>query len=211
MAPGALDVPPSCGPTGSRGTIVHSVHARKIPNRKRAASPFSLPNRKRAASPFSPAERAGDDYELWPQPQADLGARLQSFFRDHCDGRAGGGAVAIGTDSPTLPRDFVERAFDLLERHDCVLGPATDGGYCLAGLRDSRLPIFEGIAWSGPRVLEQTIARLERCGASLALLPPWYDVDAPADLAFLRGHIRAMLRAGQTVDCPHTLPLLGIE
>lgn len=162
---------------------------------------------------FAPAEAAAHfaaigrgEYEMWSQPAGDLGERLRAFFEQHV--RRGERGIAIGSDSPTLPREHVARAFEMLERHDCVLCPATDGGYCLIGLRDGGLPIFGGIEWSSPHVLEQTIARVKGCGASLALLPPWYDVDTAADLAFLRGHVRAMLYAGQTVDLPHTLPQL---
>ncbi|MEX0704146.1 MAG: TIGR04282 family arsenosugar biosynthesis glycosyltransferase [Planctomycetales bacterium] len=156
------------------------------------------------------AALAGSDYETWPQPEGDLGPRLRAFFAEHLRGGAGG-CVAIGSDSPTLPLAFVERAFELLDRHDCVLGPATDGGYCLLGLRDAGFPVFDDIEWSGPNVLEQTIARLDRPGATLALLPPWYDIDTPADLAFLRGHVRAMRHAGEAIDIPATLRRFDLE
>jgi rSAM/selenodomain-associated transferase 1 len=148
---------------------------------------------------------AGDRFALVPQGDGDLGQRMARFFervlaRD-------GPVVLLGTDSPTLPLAFVEQAFAALERADVVLGPATDGGYYLLGSR--RLPpIFDGIAWSGSRVLEDTVARLRERNWRLALLPPWYDVDTPDDWQVLRGHVAAMLRAGQDPDLPHTLPLL---
>ena len=111
------------------------------------------------------------------------------------------------TDSPTLPPAFVEQAFAELERADVVLGPATDGGYYLLGCR--RLPpIFDGIAWSGSRVLAETVARLSDPAWRLAVLPPWYDVDTPDDWQMLRGHLAALLRAGVDPDLPHTLELL---
>ena len=60
----------------------------------------------------------------------------------------------IGSDSPTLPRNYLDMAFDELtnyelNRADCVLGPATDGGYYLIGMRGRVWPVFSDISWSG--------------------------------------------------------------
>jgi uncharacterized protein len=139
---------------------------------------------------------------LVPQADGDLGVRLDTFI----DSELAAGAakvVVIGTDSPTLPRDHIDRAFGELDRADVVLGPAADGGYYLVGCR-RRLPIFDGIAWSSSRVLTDTIARLANPDWRLALLPPWYDVDGPEDWAMLRGHAAALRRAGIDPGIPHT-------
>lgn len=151
---------------------------------------------------------AGGTWDLEPQGPGDLGERLQRFFT-RCFTRVGDSAIALGTDSPTLPVEFVNRAFDLLPSHDVVLGPATDGGYYLVGLSRPRPEIFEGIAWSSADVLGQTIDRLG--DARLALLPVWYDVDTPEDWQMLRGHLRAWHRAGVRIDCPHTAERAGIS
>lgn len=42
--------------------------------------------------------------------------------------------VVLGGDSPLLPPAYVEEAFEALDRHNVVLGPADDGGYYLIGL-----------------------------------------------------------------------------
>jgi hypothetical protein len=138
---------------------------------------------------------AGTDFELWPQPETNLGERLARCFALHLR-QSDDRVVVIGSDSPTLPLEHVERAFELLGDADCVLGPATDGGYYLVGQRGRCRPIFDAIDWSTPRVLEQTVTRIADCGASLALLPPWYDVDTPDDLRLLAGHLRALQAAG---------------
>lgn len=137
----------------------------------------------------------GGDYVLWPQPEADLGLRMASFFADHLRGEEDR-VVLIGSDSPTLPREFVDRAFAMLEHTDCVIGPATDGGYYLIGQRETCWPIFDGVDWSTSRVLAQTVERVSKSGARLELLPPWYDVDTADDWQFLMKHLRAMRAAG---------------
>src|SRR5947209_5262014 len=81
------------------------------------------------------------------------------------------------------------------EHADLVLGPATDGGYYLIGCSRPIPGIFAGIAWGGPRVLSDTVARLpESC--RLALMPPWYDVDTLTDWLALRGQLAAERRMG---------------
>ena len=105
--------------------------------------------------------------------------------------------------------EYVERAFAELEHVDAVLGPATDGGYYLVGCGPARPPLFEGVAWGGASVLADTIKGLSDPQWRLSLLPPWYDVDAPADWAMLRGHLAALRRAGVDPDTPHTEALLG--
>jgi hypothetical protein len=106
---------------------------------------------------------------------------------------AGAAAVVlVGTDSPTLPLGFLRQAAAWLggERPcDAVLGPALDGGYYLIGARRELPSLFApGIAWSTDQVLPETLRRLcalGREGLAVRLLPPFYDVDTPDDLARL--------------------------
>ena len=148
-----------------------------------------------------------DDDILWPQPDLPLGGRLQEFFDDQLTPT--NPVVVIGSDSPTLPRGYIETAFHQLmdydeesEPNDAVLGPSMDGGYYLIGMRTPFPGLFEFIDWSTPKVLDQTIDRLVASGRSFELLPPWYDVDTLADLQFLRGHLKAMSWS----HTPHELP-----
>ncbi|MBX6315200.1 MAG: TIGR04282 family arsenosugar biosynthesis glycosyltransferase [Isosphaeraceae bacterium] len=146
-------------------------------------------------------ERVPAAYALQPQQPGDLGQRMGAF----CAGEFEDGAtrvVLIGSDSPTLDPTIVISAFLCLEGRDVVLGPSTDGGYYLVGCRPPVPPIFEGIDWSTPHVLGQTIDRLHGTGLSLAVLPPWYDIDSPNDWQMLAGHIKAMRRAGMDPGLP---------
>jgi uncharacterized protein len=153
------------------------------------------------------ADLARGRFDLVPQSGGDLGERMAAFFRTQLEGGAAS-AVLVGTDSPSLPLSFVDQAFRELERADLVLGPATDGGYYLIGCSVSVPPVFDGVAWGGPRVLLETTRRLP-AGARLAVLPPWYDVDTLADWFALRGHLAALRRAGLEpgLPCTERLPL----
>lgn len=158
-----------------------------------------------AATYFDQYSKLG--YELWPQPEGDLGQKIISFFK-YALKEEGSRAVLIGTDSPTLPQEFVAQAFEMLHKVDCVVGPATDGGYYLIGLRRPMPSLFDNIAWSGVNVLLQTVQRATSAGLSLNLLTPWYDVDDFSGLQVLAGHVRATTLTGQTHPCPMTASIL---
>lgn len=146
---------------------------------------------------------AEEQWSLWLQPDKPLGDRLARFFHDAF---AAGyrRVIALGADSPTLPTEHLATAFRELERADCVVGPATDGGYYLLGLSRPLPSVFEAVEFSTERVLGQTVERIIQAQATLSVLPPWYDVDGPADLKMLEGHLRALAAAGQGGVTPHT-------
>lgn len=128
-------------------------------------------------------ERAG--WSSRRQSGADLGDRLDRATRAAF---AGGAArvVAIGSDSPTLPGQRIEQAFEILGTdRDAVFGPTPDGGYYLIGLARPSSEVFAGIQWSTARVLAQSLERAEAAGLRVALLEPWFDVDTADDLARL--------------------------
>jgi rSAM/selenodomain-associated transferase 1 len=153
---------------------------------------------------------AGSEFELWPQPEGDLGIRMGQFFAKRLR-QPEDRVVIIGSDSPTLPRAYVARAFEMLKDADCVLGPATDGGYYLIGQRSFARPIFDGIEWSTSRVLDQTVVLLMKAAARLALLPPWYDVDTPDDWRMLIDHLRALQWAGELPSGSPLARLLAMD
>jgi rSAM/selenodomain-associated transferase 1 len=149
-------------------------------------------------------ELAARDWRLKEQSAGDLGQRMASLFSEafKCGTRR---CVLIGSDSPTLPEDYLTKAFELLERVPLVLGPARDGGYYLIGARGSVPPVFEGIEWGTDRVLQQTIRRLQSAGVSFALLPEWYDIDTAEDLERLRQELQeartsALIELRQKLD-----------
>jgi rSAM/selenodomain-associated transferase 1 len=151
--------------------------------------------------------RVPDAFALQAQAEGDLGRRMREFFAGEFEDGAER-VVLIGCDAPTLDPSVVISAFLCLDGRDVVLGPSTDGGYYLVGCRGAVPPIFEGINWSTPKVLAQTIDRLRDTGLSLAILPPWYDVDTPDNWRVLAGHVRALRRAGVEVGLPRTEELV---
>jgi rSAM/selenodomain-associated transferase 1 len=102
---------------------------------------------------------------------------------------AGGyeGACLVNADSPTLPTALLVDALTRLRAPGdrVVLGPATDGGYYLIGLKHPHRQLFQDIDWSTERVYRQTAERAAGIGLELVTLPAWYDVDDAASLRWL--------------------------
>lgn len=132
-------------------------------------------------------ERLAPGFVLRPQRGRDLGERMGSVLGDLL--RAGHpAAIAIGTDTPTLPGALIQRAVDLAasDQADLVLGPSEDGGYYLIGVRGDHAALFADVPWSTGAVLDVTLRRAEVANLRPALLPTWFDVDTPDDLSRLR-------------------------
>ena len=94
--------------------------------------------------------------------------------------QAGYGSVClINSDSPTLPVGYLVAAATALAAPGdrIVLGPSTDGGYYLIGLKRPHAPLFEDIAWSTDQVSHQTRVRAKGLELPIVELPTWYDVD----------------------------------
>jgi rSAM/selenodomain-associated transferase 1 len=100
-------------------------------------------------------------------------------------------AVVLNSDSPTLPTSLlVETAEVLAQPGDrVVLGPSTDGGYYLLGLKSRHRRLFQDIAWSTDQVARQTLARAAELELRVHLLPAWYDVDDAQSLSVLYGEL----------------------
>jgi len=80
----------------------------------------------------------------------------------------------------------------LLDQHDLVLGPGEDGGYYLVGMKHLHAGVFDDIAYSTAQVLDQTLQRSQALGLSVALTPPWYDVDTIVELTRLNKELRGL-------------------
>jgi rSAM/selenodomain-associated transferase 1 len=102
-------------------------------------------------------------------------------------------AVVLNADSPTLPTAFLIKTAELLAQPGdrAVLGPSSDGGYYLLGLKAAHRRMFEGITWSSAMVAEQTRQRAREIGLDLHTLPTWYDVDDVEDLGRLYAELCA--------------------
>ncbi len=120
---------------------------------------------------------------LAPQEGRDLGERMA---RAVARGFAAGFSRVLlrGSDTPDLPGAILLEAKEILEadQAEVVLGPASDGGYYLVGLKTLYPELFQGLPWSGSMVLAETLRRARRLSLRVHLLNSWPDIDTYADL-----------------------------
>ena len=114
------------------------------------------------------------------QGSGDLGERLQRAFSEAFN-QGAERVVIIGSDCPTIAASDIEMAWAALAENEVVIGPATDGGYWLIGLRGPQPALFKDIVWSSSAVFRGTIERCNTAGLSVKLLRELADVDTETD------------------------------
>jgi rSAM/selenodomain-associated transferase 1 len=142
---------------------------------------------------------ASPEIQLLASRRIGLGHSLPDATDDLLS-RGYGGACLVNSDSPTLPTSFLVEAVEALRvpGDRVVLGPASDGGYYLIGLKQPHRHLFEDIAWSTDRVFRQTVERAVSIGLDVVTLPLWYDVDDAVSLTWLG---REVLTGRRPPDC----------
>ncbi len=138
--------------------------------------------------PFFQACKTQHSLELIQQEGKDLGEGMKNSLQWGLK-KGFKKVVIIGSDSPTLPAQFIADAFEALSKNDVVLGPSLDGGYYLIGGITVIPTLFSGFAWGTETVLTQTLEKLNTEKIPFHLLPFWYDIDRPQDLSFLKEHL----------------------
>jgi len=129
-------------------------------------------------------------YHKHIQTGADLGTRMAHAFQ--AGFKAGySSIVIIGTDCQQLTTNIIDTAFDTLNTHNAVIGPAKDGGYYLLGMTAMHPTIFTNKQWSTDTVCTDTIATFNNLGLSYQQLTTLQDVDRVGDLETLWDIIHA--------------------
>jgi len=116
---------------------------------------------------------------LSSQGTGDLGKRMRTAifeaFQSGCRR-----VVLLGTDIPEVNIDHLKPAFYALSEHGLTLGPSTDGGYWLIGLKHP-VDLFENINWGTETVFDKTVALAKRQGLKVHLLEQLTDIDTEED------------------------------
>ncbi len=113
------------------------------------------------------------------QQGKDLGERMENAFRSGFE--AGfSNIIIIGSDLYDLGEEDLKKAFLTLQYSESVVGPATDGGYYLLGLKSIPSQVFKNKTWGSNTVLQATLQDLKN--HQLIQLEPRNDIDRFEDL-----------------------------
>ncbi len=128
------------------------------------------------------------DIKAFSQTGGDLGERMENalrYLRDNGHKEI----VIIGSDSPTLPAEILDEAFERLKECELVIGPSLDGGYYLIGISGKIPDLFCGIDWGTDKVFEETLQKAKENKLDFSVLPFWYDIDTIKELRFMAIHL----------------------
>ncbi|MEP5341711.1 MAG: TIGR04282 family arsenosugar biosynthesis glycosyltransferase [Algibacter sp.] len=118
-------------------------------------------------------------YQKHKQEGEDLGVRMQNAFKN---GFLSGyeKIIIVGSDLYDLSPEIINKAFNELDNHDSVIGPAEDGGYYLLGMKTLHPSVFNVKNWGTNTVYKQTISHL--ANHNMYVLEILNDIDTIEDL-----------------------------
>lgn len=119
-------------------------------------------------------------YDKQLQTSGDLGERMVNAFQEQFAAGAEK-VVIIGSDCLAITPDHLTQAFTALNTADIVLGPATDGGYYLLGMKKVQPFLFQDMPWSQPELRQLTEQAILQRGLTFAPLETLTDIDEWSD------------------------------
>lgn len=120
-----------------------------------------------------------DIFQKKEQKGKDLGERMKNAFKEGF--KEGYSHITIiGSDLYDLQEEDLKTAFLGLEKHNYVIGPASDGGYYLLGMNSLNSDLFRNKKWGTDTVLKQTLQEIRN--EELTLLEERNDIDTYEDL-----------------------------
>lgn len=125
--------------------------------------------------------------KCFPQKGKGLGEKMLNGFHNLLN--KGYSEVALmGADIPHIQPNDIKISFEALQNSDVVLGPTTDGGYYLIGMKNAYEDLFEDkLKWGNKSVLEGTIDIANGLNLEIGFANKLRDIDTKEDLmAFMK-------------------------
>ncbi len=162
---------------------------------------LNIKSKKTAAYLFYSEKSDKEKFKSWTnsrfllnhQEGNDLGQKMFNAFKKVFE-NGSDKAIIIGTDIPDITSQILDDAILALDESDVTIGPASDGGYYLLGMKNLHpvpgglVPggeeLFTNIEWSTGIVFKKTIEKIKTLGLSFQVLPELSDVDTEEDLKF---------------------------
>lgn len=121
---------------------------------------------------------------FYPQKGNNLGERMYRVIRKVLE-LGYESVVLTGADLPLMTAAHLESGFSALEEKDVVIGPTSDGGYYLIGMKLPHREVFRVDGYGGESVFENTLIAAEDAGLTTGIALRCDDVDTPEDLRHL--------------------------
>ncbi|MDO5969752.1 DUF2064 domain-containing protein [Flavivirga aquimarina] len=141
-------------------------------------------------------KKAGLPYFLYSEKQQvgnTFGERftnaIQSVYNEGFDT-----VITVGNDTPHLTTNHLRKTVKKLQKHDIVLGPSTDGGFYLMGLKKShfKAETFLKLPWKTSN-LSRSIAKLNASKkVNITYLEVLTDLDTISDVKIISDSFRKL-------------------
>jgi len=120
-----------------------------------------------------------DSFNKKLQKGENLGERMENAFTELFN-LGYEKAVIIGSDLYDLETRYIEEAYQKLDSHDAVMGPALDGGYYLFGMKTLLPNVFKDKNWGTETVFNDTTKNLK--DYNIHLTKALNDIDTFEDI-----------------------------
>lgn len=119
--------------------------------------------------------------DFFPQEGEGLGEKMDRAIRT-VQALGYEAVVLTGSDLPQMTAAHLESGFSALEENDIAIGPTSDGGYYLIGMKQPCREVFQVTGYGGSSVFENTVAAAAAAGRTMGTALSCDDVDTPEDL-----------------------------
>lgn len=136
---------------------------------------------------------------FFPQEGKNLGEKMNHALNLALD-LGYEACILTGSDLPLMTRDHLMSGFEALEKADVTLGPTSDGGYYLVGVKGISPFLFQNQRYGTGSVYENALSAIRAAGKAFCPTLACDDVDTPEDLRCLlktldpESHTAAYLR-----------------
>ncbi len=131
-----------------------------------------------------------------PQKGSDLGEKMYRSMKKVLN-LGYESVVLTGSDLPMMTTEHLECGFRILEEQDIAIGPTSDGGYYLIGMKQPNREIFRVEGYGGANIFESTVTAAKDAGLSVGIALACDDVDTPEDLWSLSKTVHPSSHTGQ--------------
>ena len=131
-----------------------------------------------------------------PQKGDDLGERMYRVLRKVLN-LGYESVILTGADLPMMTAKHIDSGFAALEDHNIAIGPTSDGGYYLIGMKKPCREVFRVEGYGGSNVFENTVMAAKDTGLSVGLALACDDVDTPEDLENLAETVKPESHTGK--------------
>lgn len=135
------------------------------------------------------SEVIDNQFTCIPQQGKSLGEKLFNALND-AQQLSELPVIIIVSDIPFLDIDILAEALAGLKERDLVIGPQTDGGYYLIGMKKTRKILFDFEKWVNLDVLDKTIKKASKYNLKIHFLPELSNVNTFKELLELRSKLQ---------------------